>query len=88
MSQYFERRPAAVVLDLGWHAEDAFEFCRQLRRLRGSEQLRIIGLLAEPLKDCRPLALEAGIDVCLDRSADPADLLRSLAQAGRGQHPL
>jgi DNA-binding response OmpR family regulator len=81
MSQYFEARPVAVVLDLGWRAEDAFEYSRQLRRLRRSEGLRIVGLLADQLKDCEPLAFEAGIDVCLAKPATSSELASELQKA-------
>lgn len=84
MNQYFDAQPEVVVVDIGWHAEDMFEYCRQLRKLRSSERLRIIGLLAASLRDCEPLALEAGIDVCLAKSADPRDLLQSLSEVGCG----
>jgi CheY-like chemotaxis protein len=72
-------RPQIVVLDLGLPEVDGWELARQLRRVDGLAQVRIIALTGYGSERDRERSREAGIDVHLLKPIEIAQLLRSFA---------
>jgi excisionase family DNA binding protein len=64
------RRPDLVILDLMMPRIDGLALCRTIRANRGSRNVRIIAVTADPDEQTRAKALEAGANACLTKPVD------------------
>jgi CheY-like chemotaxis protein len=78
-------RPTVLIADVGMPAIDGFELIRRVRQLPDA-QLRAtpaIALTAYARPEDRVRALESGFEMHLAKPADPAELVATVAAAGR-----
>ena len=74
-------RPEVAVLDLGLPEMDGYELARQLRRISGLENIRLVALTGYGTDNDRRRSHEAGIDEHLVKPIGVAMLTRSFESA-------
>lgn len=80
-------RPDIVTLDLQMPDMNGLEVCRLLRDMFGSDRLRIVVLSGFLSEENIALALEAGANCCVPKSAPAETLLRELGLAEPATQP-
>jgi CheY-like chemotaxis protein len=66
--------PEVVLLDLGLPDVDGYSVVRQLRKVRGLEETRIIAITGKAADDNRERSLSMGFDEHFTKPLDPARL--------------
>jgi signal transduction histidine kinase len=80
-------RPQVVLLDIGLPELNGYEVARQLRKLPGAAELRLIALTGYGQAEDRARAFEAGFDDHLVKPVDNSVLRSHLAAGGRTRLP-
>lgn len=80
-------RPQVVLLDIGLPELNGYEVARQIRRLPGTAELRLIALTGYGQAEDRARALEAGFDDHLVKPVDNSVLRRHLGAGARAGLP-
>ena len=80
-------RPQVVLLDIGLPELNGYEVARQLRKLPGAAELRLIALTGYGQAEDRARAFEAGFDDHLVKPVDNSVLRSHLAAGGRTRFP-
>jgi excisionase family DNA binding protein len=80
-------RPDVVTLDLHMPDVNGLEVCRQLREMFGNDKLRIVVLSGFLSEENITMALDAGANCCVPKSAPPETLLRELGLAAPAMQP-
>lgn len=80
-------RPDIVTLDLQMPDMNGLEVCRLLRDMFGKDKLRIVVLSGFLSEENTAMALDAGANACVSKSAPPEKLLRELGLAAPAMQP-
>jgi CheY-like chemotaxis protein len=76
-----EMRPDVVILDIGLPGMSGHEVARRLRQDKTYGKCLIVALSGYGREEHIPRAIEAGVDHCLVKPADPSALLDSIAMS-------
>jgi excisionase family DNA binding protein len=73
-----EERPDAVLVDLGMPEMDGLDFCREVRRRKALDGVKLVTMTARLTAGAVAKSQEAGALECLGKPVDPTGLLRLL----------